>query len=334
MRFTSTVKPTLTPLGHRLLNLSEAKLSTLEPGIGGRDTASVLWKGVVVREAVKSAWKSVDTGSLGEMNDWHSKSAMGLNVIGEDGEEEEEEGEASVAREERWFEDLMSTFGDEEGDEEGGYQHEWAESNVGGAFDNLEDVEYDEEGMEAYTLPARSPTLSPTRSPISPAIAHVTVSVEAVEVDGEDEAELDIVDDVGINFHVETFTPLAQPAQPILTPLARPLAPTPTPAGTSPISPLFLSPFPDDLDTYAEDFLLPPRLIRTLSSSSTSTMPDDECLTPPLGSAELEQEQDMGYEEEEEAIENGFSMTKKSFAHGWLGLDMDPGDRGGLRLVF
>jgi hypothetical protein len=64
-----------------------------------------LWKGVVVREAVKSAWKSVDQGSFGEMNDWHSKSAMGLDVIGEDEEEEE----VGVAQEERWFENSKQT---------------------------------------------------------------------------------------------------------------------------------------------------------------------------------------------------------------------------------
>lgn len=260
MRFTSNVKPALTPLGHRLLYLSESKLVNLEPGIGGRDVG--LLKGVMIREAVKSAWQSVDQG-VGEFNDWHSTRAMGLDVVEEEEEEEEE----------KWFEDLISTF-DEEVTE---YQHDWVESNVAGAFDDF-DI-YDDEGMEAFTL---------TRSPPSPQPI-ITVAI----VPEEEE--------------------IHQPAQPILPALTHP-TPSSTPAGTP--SPLLLSPDVDDLDDCADDFLLPPPLVRSFSSASTSSLEDDDdvCVTPPSYSCE---------ELEEEApIIGGFEMTRKVFNDGWLGLNL------------
>ena len=63
MRFTSPdlAKPTLTPLGHRLLSLSERKLWNLEAPIGAREPGDTLWKSVLVRQTVQAA-----AGSIGQ----------------------------------------------------------------------------------------------------------------------------------------------------------------------------------------------------------------------------------------------------------------------------
>jgi hypothetical protein len=159
MRFQSTVRPVLTPLGQRLITLSERKLYALEPPVGGRDEATLL-KGILIQESVKSAWRSVEQGHQVQVNDWQSNNAMGLDVIGE--EEEEEEEVEQEERSERWFEELVQSFGDDEMIDE--HEHEWAESEVGSAVDE-DDFEYYEE-FEHYTLP--SPPSSPTQSPSSP----------------------------------------------------------------------------------------------------------------------------------------------------------------------
>jgi hypothetical protein len=159
MRFQSTVRPVLTPLGQRLITLSERKLYALEPPVGGRDEATLL-KGILIQESVKSAWRSVEQGHQVQVNDWQSNNAMGLDVIGE--EEEEEEEVEQEERSERWFEELVQSFGDDEMIDE--QEHEWAESEVGSAVDE-DDFEYYEE-FEHYTLP--SPPSSPTQLPSSP----------------------------------------------------------------------------------------------------------------------------------------------------------------------
>lgn len=179
MRFETTTRPTLTPFGQRVLNLSERKLYALEAPIGGRDEATLL-RGVLVREAVKSAWRSVETGQQVEVNDWQSNQAMGLDVIGEEEEEEDEEQQGAgedehehdsimEQRSERWFEELVQSFGEDDGIE----QHEWIESQVG-------DVEYDDFDDEAaafehYTLPSPPPP-SPLQVPASPSSPSSTVS--------------------------------------------------------------------------------------------------------------------------------------------------------------
>jgi hypothetical protein len=200
MRFQSTVRPVLTPLGQRLITLSERKLYALEPPVGGRDEANLL-KGILIQESVKSAWRSVEQGYQVQVNDWQSNTAMGLDVIGEE-EEEEEEAEQQEERNERWFEELVQSFGDDEALDE--QEHEWAESEVGSAVDE-DDFEYYEE-FEHYTLP--SPPSSPTQLPSSPPSSlsvlaspptsfsttqpsleetatsyHTTVAVEVVEVE-------------------------------------------------------------------------------------------------------------------------------------------------------
>lgn len=170
MRFASPSRPSLTPLGWRLISLSEQKLYDIDASpVGARESGSALRKGVLVREAVKSAWRSVEDGQRGEMNDWHSATAMGLDVIGENDEEEEEEEQ----QEEKWFEDLLSSLGEEEvrvGAEQ--YQPaEWAESEVKG----VDYEEYDYEEMEAYTIPLPpSPTVAPKMP--SPVLAPVAAA--------------------------------------------------------------------------------------------------------------------------------------------------------------
>lgn len=161
MRFQSNVRPVLTPLGQRLITLSERKLYSLEPPIGGRDEANLL-KGILIQESVRNAWRQVEQGHQVQVNDWQSNNAMGLDVIGEEEEEEEEEEAAQEERSERWFEELVQSFGDDEMLDE--QEHEWAESEVGSAVDE-DDFEYYEE-FEHYTLP--SPPSSPTQLPSSP----------------------------------------------------------------------------------------------------------------------------------------------------------------------
>ena len=171
MYFHSSTRPSLTPLGWRLISLSEQKLYDIDASpIGARESGSALRRGVLVREAVKSAWRSVEDGQKGEMNDWHAHNAMGLDVIGENEEEEEEEGQ----QEERWFEDLLSSLGEEEVRVE--QRAEWAVSEVQGVDDEV----YDVEDMEAYTIPLPP---SPTVMPKSPVLSTSLISTSPTPVD-------------------------------------------------------------------------------------------------------------------------------------------------------
>jgi hypothetical protein len=136
----------------------------LEPPTGGRDQANLL-KGILIQEAVRSAWRSVEQGHQVEVNNWQSTNAMGLDVIGEDEEEEEEgrelgEVDDDEERSASLFEELLQNLTEYEAMEE----HEWAESEVGSAIDQ-DDFEYDQD-FEHYTLP--SPPPSPTQLPSSP----------------------------------------------------------------------------------------------------------------------------------------------------------------------
>lgn len=339
MRFTSTARPALTPLGQRLLQISETKLARLEPGVGGRDSA-VLLKEVVVRQAVKSAWKSVDQGYLAtEMTNWKSHTAMGLDVIGEDEEEEEDaegEFERTEVREERWFEDLITSFGEDDfGPADQGMEHEWTESNVASAFD---DVEYEEDAMEAYTFPMSPPSPRPVvvfnPAPAPTPIA-LPVEVDVVEVDQEEDQVDDVEVEIAAVAHVHSVG--IAPARRFFVNLSDGYD-MPTPVST-PIQPTRYLPDcdEDDIDEYA----LPPPLIRSYSSSSDSSMCEsDECVTPPNGTCEeLEEEAnlplpngmamsmsfsvDMSMDApsiQEEKVERGYEMTRRTFGEGWLGL--------------
>ena len=364
MRFTSPLsRPSLTPLGYKLLHLSEVKLANLESPLGGREEGEALWKEVVVRQAVKSAWESVDQGSVNNLTDWSAKGAMGLDVIGE---EEDEEMYGSAAAEgmlgrddggfggrqhQAWFDNLINSFGEDEHaytssqrDEETHQAHEWAESSVETPFD---DLEYDDEGMEAYTLPSIISAPSPTSSPIVGPLSIPTVPTMPVEVPGVDEMQIsvgpaaaiiieeegdeadeeaDIIDTDMVDALVDANEPrdasiqpvflpipedsystasirrrrwvdgqrpgdnLPKPIQPILFPLASP--PTPMDESCDGVIDGYLhwrnNLAVDDLDECVEDFMLPPPLHRSWSSTSANTVDSletvddagDVCVTP------------------------------------------------------
>jgi hypothetical protein len=353
MRFTSpNVKPALTPLGHRLLHLSESKLYNLE--LGSVDSGVALWKGVIVREAIKTAWKSVDQGAVvGDINDWNSKSAMGLDIIGEEDEEEEEvEAEyeymgysggstssgSTSSGEQRWFDDLLSTLGDDEYYEQqrlNQQRHEWVESSVEALAD--EEYEYDYQDMEAYTLPSVSPTATTSSLPTPAAIREdVTVTVTAAfdpeEFEVDAEVEFESEDEEYLEYSPSAEYPIAQPLQPILTPLSSPVyhAPHTTPT-SSPISPITpIAGYCDDLEECALDFLLPPPLYRSYSSDSASS-DRSVCRTPATSCEDLEEmvvsdddEVDSDAEGEcqedgdgERGVEEGFGKKQLD----WLGLN-------------
>lgn len=101
MHFSTSAAPTLTPLGVRLLNVSHHKLGALEPSIGGRDGNDLLRRGVLVREALRAAWATIDSPES-ELTDWRAPDALGLSVLSEEEEEDEE------MAEERWLDDVLS----------------------------------------------------------------------------------------------------------------------------------------------------------------------------------------------------------------------------------
>lgn len=326
MRFASSSKPSLTPLGWRLISLSEQKLYDLDAPVGARESGSALRRGVLVREAVKTAWSSIDEGRVGEMNDWHARGAMGLDVIGED--EEEEMDEEEEQKEERWFEDLLSSLGEEEVVP---VPAEWVESEVQSVDDEL----YDVEGMEAYTIPLppsppvapKVPSIAPAPAPASvPVVAPASVieriaapidklfttEVDIVEVESADDDD-DAADDVdfddaasscsdcsmcrSIAAHLDSAlatSPTLKSLAPPSTPMTRPI--TPIDALSSASTPAFTyagAVIPDIAECEDEDdLLLPPPLHRSWSSDSTDSMDDESmCRTPPpLDCEELEGE--------------------------------------------
>jgi len=313
MRFTvPNARPTLTSLGHRLLHLSESKLANLESPLATRDEGSALWKGVVVREAMRTAWKSVEEGYEGELTDWRSKGAMGLDVIGEDDEEEyEQEGEVSTGSgEEKWFEDILESLGDDEYGPAAfdGADHEWVESSVSMA--DFDDVEYNVDRMEAFTLPPvpTLPPAAPNNSPIQ-STSFITEGMAELEVaETQTHVEVEAVDDISdgdstssvddeprqVVPHVESQlnrNSLDWPTTPLLAGYRSSGAPLPSPANSTLSSPEEQD--HDDLDYSADDFLLPPPLHRSMSS--VSNWSDDDCVTPPVGSCEdLEEDMQAG----------------------------------------
>ncbi|WVQ94726.1 hypothetical protein IAU59_001806 [Kwoniella sp. CBS 9459] len=316
MRFTSpTSRPSLTPMGYRLLHLSEIKLSTLD-GIS-YDEGKALWKGVLVREAVKNAWRSVEEGSVVEMNDWSARGAMGLDVVSEEEDEDAmydmQGDDGSVIeerREQQWFENLISSFGEDETyleSQEERVVHEWVESDVSMPED-FEDLQYDAAEMVAFTFPL---PVSPTPVTIDslPTVASERTDVDIVEVVDEDESDCDD-DDTSISSSVSAASSIIEDADHDIDyqsrhhlktasshALVRPgLAPVASPI-LLPVSPMYLDhraspPYVDrpepadhwsDLEEYIDDFFLPPPLIRSLSSSEDL----EQCTTPPLRYCEL-----------------------------------------------
>jgi len=324
MRFTiPNARPALTPLGHRLLHLSAFKLANLESPLGTREEGGALWKGVLVREAVKSAWISVEEGFEGDLTDWRGKGAMGLDVIGEEDEDENEGMVMPGKGEERWFEELLGSLGDDEYTSAGNEaaQHEWVESSV--SLPVLDDFDYDVEDMEAFTLPP-APT-SPPEPPInSPATSTVVLTEDeaAVAID-ETRVDVEAVDDcsdcvstcsddnviqvIPTSASREDSARLDWLTMPYLVGYRSPETPLPSPVES--IASLELN--YDDLDECADDFLLPPPLHR--SKSSSSTFSDDQCVTPPAKSCE---------DFEEELHRAGNLDVRTADSEGGLGLGL------------
>ncbi|WVW80060.1 hypothetical protein I302_102033 [Kwoniella bestiolae CBS 10118] len=300
MKFTSQSKPSLTPVGYRLLSISERKLSVLDGSF--YDEGPELLKGVLVKESIKNAWRSVQEGSSTLDLEVGSYSTIGLDVISEDEEYNEDgEGEGEVeVREERWFEDLLSSFGEDDFSPQR-EEHEWVESNVSEiVFDDL-DLEYDSDRIQAFTFP--SPTMSPTIVP------QVTIT----GVDDEDEDPSSFFDHEMPSHHhrakslslIERFTspPSAVEITPILKPSLGPISSSTLPP-PSPIEPI-RSDWDQSIYLYPQayytecdycldidEFSLPPPLIRSLSSSSTASLgeEEEECGTPPLRYSELNEQ--------------------------------------------
>jgi len=271
------------------------------------------------------------------MNDWHQQGAMGLDVIGEE-EEEEEEGEiasshSASGHEEKWFEEFLSTLGDDESSS--ALEAEWIESSVSTA--EWDDLEYDEEGMESYTI--SSPPPSPPSQPVSPVLTtaptstsssdtelspepitvslpQVTVQVQDVPEEGDETCE--DCDDNCLSSS-RTAPPSFRTPTSFISPntLSHPPSfsqklyalstsrdfntsnPPVTPSIT-PISSCETSPDTgygyssiETLEDCEDDFSLPPPLHRSFSSDSASSGSDVECVTPPYRYCE-ELEQEIG----------------------------------------
>lgn len=291
-------QPRLTPLGHRLLTLSERKLADLDASLGGRDESAALWKGVVMREAVRSAWRSVEDGTSGNFTDWRHQSAQALDVIGEDEEED-----ASTADDGSWFDDVISTLGDDGAFNGVAGDLDWIESSVSGpAADDFVD-EFDVESIEAYTIPLpRSPSPPPATLPVEvttvtvgPAgeyyegeyvYEHATTTVEICEVDDGDNESIASFDS---DATVATVRPLSTSAPRSHTWHARPpIAPVIAPASPPYIEYADGAYCDSDGDCWdpdadiddGPDYCLPPPLVRSMSESSSSD--HSECSTPAM----------------------------------------------------
>jgi hypothetical protein len=286
MRFYSNTRPTLTPMGHKLLHISQSKLMDLDTPLMGREEGTSLWKGVVVREAIKSAWRSVEEGVEGGsgLTDWRAQSAMGLDVIGEDDEDEDERGD----KEERWFDGLLEGLEDDVEAE-----HEWVESSV--TIPAFED-EFEEDGIMAFTLPVLSPRAEPN------------TLVEVVEVE----------DDIPL-----TLTPLSSPPTPILSGmLLTPTSPSSSDSSYAPSSPCSSLDYDSDFEECSDSFLLPPPLHRSISSASSSDGCECCITPPPVGCEELavdiEGKDEIGIERSEgmEVLGLGLDLRGGSFRVG------------------
>ncbi|EJT47311.1 hypothetical protein A1Q2_02217 [Trichosporon asahii var. asahii CBS 8904] len=179
MHFASNTQPTLTPLGVRLINVSRHKLSSLEPAVGGRDSNDLLRRGVLVREALRSAWATLDTPApASELTDWRAPDALGLSVLSEEDEEEAEE---------RWLDDVLSDMEDDSSDS----SSDWAETTVGMPDADEDDMmccEFEISHIESVELDENYDEL------VYDDLASVVVHVAAVcDDDDEEEDEDDAV---------------------------------------------------------------------------------------------------------------------------------------------
>lgn len=141
MYFASSSAPALTPLGVRLLALSRNKLTGMDC-----DNAGMLHRSVIVREAVRSAWASIEDGSSSsDLTNWRAPTALGLATLSEEDEDEDEYNQADA--EARYLDDVLSTLGND--DDEADLA--WAETTV--SRPAADDFESDET-FQAFTLPS------------------------------------------------------------------------------------------------------------------------------------------------------------------------------------
>lgn len=174
MHFASSKTPTLTPLGQRLIALSRAKLHSLDAPAGARDPTDGLRRGVLVREAIRSAWASLETPTAhSELTSWRAPS---LDVLTEEDEEEEEYDDTA---EERWLEDVLSAVDEDE------YEADQPNADFTVGLPVYDEDEYDFEATESYTI-------SYAQTAQALCASGTGVTVVAVCCDDEDD---DMVDD-------------------------------------------------------------------------------------------------------------------------------------------
>ncbi|WOO85217.1 uncharacterized protein LOC62_06G008716 [Vanrija pseudolonga] len=270
MHFSSSVAPTLTPLGVRLLSLSNRKLTDLEAPVGSREPGFALLRGVLVREAVRSAWASLEQGPT-ELTNWRAPTALGLDTLSEEDEDEEDELETV---EQRWLDDVL-----DESDEDG--------VSVMAASDY--DVEYyDVNGLQAYTLDS-----AVTYGEETTASSDVTV-VEVAAVDDDDEYDEDEYTEVAA-----TWLELSEPEKPQHV---EDVAAEPEAVAEAAATPTYGDYFGYAAPGAEDDACLqqspPPLMRRSLSSCSTDSLDDEDdncCRTPPLdaSSSSLEDLDDL-----------------------------------------
>lgn len=182
MYFKSSSSPALTPLGVRLMAVSRNKLASLESPLGGRESGTALWRGVLVREAIRSAWSSLEEGSS-ELTDWRAPSALGLSTLSEEDESEDYDQDAAEAA---WLDDVLSTFGDDANDDD---DPAWAETTV--SMPEADDFDYADDAFEAFTLPSMSHMdVEEADALVANSLAvDTTVEVSAVDLDDLDDLE-------------------------------------------------------------------------------------------------------------------------------------------------
>lgn len=283
MRFsTAYSRPSLTPLGQRLLSLSERKLYDLDAPVGARESGTALLREVLVRQTVRSAWDAVDHGRPAVVSDWSRPNALGLDVIGED-EEDEDEAEnragALEEKEDKWFEELLSELGEEE------------------ASTPYWNVKSSEPLPSPRTVLPVSTTTSTSFGSFSASRAysstinddavvsvHSASGIQVLEVDFDfDDAVSDCSDcsDCSSLSHIE-YLDSPDLDHPSFPPPTLPL----TPADRHHLTRESLATL-EEIDE-CNDLTLPPPLHRSWSSSSSDTEPESECHTPQFGCEELE----------------------------------------------
>jgi hypothetical protein len=259
------------------MTLSSNKLARLEAPMGVRDPAGALLKEVLVREAVRSAWASLE-GGPSDLTDWRAPTALGLDTLTEEDEEEEED--AIEAAEAAWLDDVLSSFGDERPATSTTVATEqsaaWAETTV--LRPEADDFDYDDDAVQAFTLPSMSSSMDIEEADalIGHSLSADVTVVEVAAVDDESDysdydenmttswieldtdyshkGEIEHVEDVDVDSDsdVSLASPLSH--SPLLSPMSEDSEPE---EGTD----VFISPATNAL-LQAIPFALRPRLVR------------------------------------------------------------------------